>query len=158
MSVIVLPRRAGPPPTISGPDQHEQLTQVAPPEVQDRLVARVEGLPGVVVGPSFVSVPGSRAFHLVPRVARGPLDAFQAGTEFAHLHPPYDSSLHVCLPPRLGPAVLEKGWGVAHPQSGALLVYGPRDDNELEVAWSLLHASYQYALGPAEPSRGARRD
>ena len=49
-------------------------------------------------GRSMVSVPGARAFVLGEAAGRPP-EAFMVGGEFAHLHPDYDGSLHLILPP-----------------------------------------------------------
>jgi phospholipase/carboxylesterase len=147
---VRLPSRPGDPPLVSGPEPHEQVSQAAPVALQDRLVELVAALPGVAVGPSFVAVPGARAFHLPPQLARGPVAAFQAGTEFAHIHPPYDGSLHLTVPGRLKESAVEAGWGVPHPVTGVLLLYGPRDEPELAVAWSMLQASYRYAVAGEE--------
>ena len=148
-----LPRRAGEPPQTSRPSPerrtpHSQLSQNAPPELQEELFSRARALPGVEVGPSLVSVPGARGFHLVEHVASGPPEAFQAGREFAHIHPAGDGSLHLTLPRPLADRVFEKGWGEPHPVSGTPMVYGPRDPEELEVVWGLVRASYEFATGP----------
>ena len=114
------------------------------------MVARAIRLPGIRLDASCVSVPGARAFHLDPDLAHGPAGAFQCGTEFAHVHPAGDGSLHMTLPPLVHAEVLAKGWGEPHPISGTMLVFGPRDHYELEVIWQLVITSYRYALGPAE--------
>ncbi|PTL78799.1 luciferase family protein [Vitiosangium sp. GDMCC 1.1324] len=124
-----------------------QLTQQAPPTLQEELFTRASALPDVEVAPSLVSVPGARAFVLRPEAARGPREAFQAGTEFAHIHPADDGSLHMKLPPALAEQVYQEGWGVPHPRSGTPLVYGPRDPAELEVVWQLLLRSHAWARG-----------
>jgi phospholipase/carboxylesterase len=51
------------------------------------------------------------------------------------------------LPPELADEAFEKGWGEPHPYSGTPLIYGPRDEHELEVVWRLLQASYEFARG-----------
>lgn len=147
-----LPRRRGPKPDATRPMRgerkpHKQLTQNAPGELQEQLFERARQLPNVSVGKSLVSVPGARAFHLDEEHAHGPRQAFQAGREFAHLHPAQDGSLHMALPPDLYDEVLANGWGEPHPVSGTMLVWGPRDTAELEVVWSLIKASYAYANG-----------
>ena len=63
-----------------------------------RLEALLADLPGVVWADSLISVPGARALTLPPGQAVGPPEAFMIGTEFAHLHPAPDHSLHVALP------------------------------------------------------------
>lgn len=60
---------------------------------------------------SLVSVPGARAFVLDEETAGRPPEAFQAGREFAHLHPEHDGSLHMTLPAEIASEVYEKGWG-----------------------------------------------
>ena len=144
-----LPRRAGPGPRTLRRDgrPHAQLSQNAPVPLQETLFARASSLPGVAVGPSLVSVPGARALFLVEEAGGGPPEAFQAGREFAHVHPAHDGSLHVTLPPALAGEVDKGGWGEGHPVSGSIMVYGPRDEDELEVAWRILLASYRFAAG-----------
>jgi hypothetical protein len=74
--------------------------------------------------------------------------------EFAHLHQPSDGSLHMVMPPRLVRQVLSRGWGEPHPVAEmgfipptTMMVYGPRERDELEVVWSLIRASHAYARG-----------
>ncbi len=147
-----LPARQGPPPLTTRPSTenpypHQQLTQTAPAELQERLFRRAATLPGVTVGDSCVSVPGARAFHLDEALAGGPEAAFQCAREFAHLHPPGDGSLHLTLPPSVHADARAKGWGEPHPISGTMLLFGPRDEPELETVWQILLVSYRYALG-----------
>lgn len=149
---LSVPHREGDRPTTSRPSAehpfpHQQLDQNAPPAVQEALFQRVVELPGITVGRSLVSLPDARAFHLDKELARGPRAAFQRGTEFAHIHGDYDGSLHLTLPPDLYERVLEAGWGEPHPVSGTMMLFGPRDDAELELVWQIVHASYRYATG-----------
>lgn len=149
---LSLPDRQGAPPETSRPSRerpfpHSQLNQNAPRELQEALFERARELPGVTVGDSLVSVPGARAFHLDDEHAEGPRSAFQAGTEFAHLHPPHDGSLHLTLPPGAYEEVRAKGWGEPHPVSGTMMLFGPRDDSELEIVWKIVQSSYRFATG-----------
>lgn len=135
---------------------HQQLDQIAPVDLQEELLERCGSLPGVTVGPSHVSVPGARAFHLDPDLAGGAPEAFMRGTEFAHLHPAYDGSLHLALPTDVARGVITAGWGEHHPlveqgvmPSTQLMVYGPRDRDELEVVWAIVEQSYAFARGGA---------
>jgi phospholipase/carboxylesterase len=145
------PREGDPPVTTRpAPDlafPHQQLTQLAPERLQDVIVARASTLPHVELTSSCVSVPGSRAFRLDEAQAHGPAGAFQCGTEFAHVHPAGDGSLHLTLPPSVYEAVIDNGWGEPHPISGTMLLFGPRNRAELEVIWQVLLTSYRYALG-----------
>jgi uncharacterized protein (TIGR00369 family) len=109
------------------------------------LLRRVRTLPDVEVGWSAISVPHARGFHLKPRAAKGPAEAFQRGSEFGHLHPEHDGSLHLTLPPALYNEVRRAGWGEPHPISGTMLVFGPRHEAELDVVWRLVRASYNWA-------------
>jgi phospholipase/carboxylesterase len=111
----------------------------------------------VVAGPSHVSVPGARAFHLDPSAAGGPPEAFMVGTEFAHLHPAQDGSLHLILPEANAREVIAHGWGEFHPLVAQgvmpptnLMVYGPRNDEELETVWRIVQASHANARGDAK--------
>ena len=140
-----MPRRQGPPPEVIGPRPHAQRSQNAPVALQEELVRRALELPGVSGAESRVSVPGARAFVLDEASARGPREAFQAGHEFAHIHPLEDGSLHMTLPDDVAEAAYAAGWGEPHPISGTPLIFGPRDQAELEAVWDLLRRSYEYA-------------
>src|SRR5687768_5049040 len=91
-------KRAGSRPRTTPTNPHTQLDQNAPTALQERVFALAQALPGVGVGPSLVSVPGARAFHL-PASHQNKPGAFMVGREFAHIHPPSDGSLHMTLPP-----------------------------------------------------------
>lgn len=150
-----LPVRHGDSPEVSVTTPQQQQSQNAPAELQDALFARVMTLAGVATAPSSVSVPGARAFVLATGDARGPRDAFIAADlgEFAHLHPGYDGSLHLVLPIPLVHDALVKGWAVAHPLAGIrlapgmVLIFGPRDEAEVEIVTGIVRASYSYAAG-----------
>lgn len=154
-----LPERAGPPPAISVTTPQQQETQNAPAELQEELYARVSRLRAVTLGPSAISVPGARAFRLNRATAgRGPDAAFILPDigEFAHLHPSFDGSMHLVLPPELAHDALTKGWAAAHPLGGIrltpgmVMVFGPRDASELDIVTAITHASYRYALAGDE--------
>jgi hypothetical protein len=145
-------RRAGPRPSTTPTNPHTQLTQNAPRDLQERVFALASSLPGVVVGPSAVSVPGARAFHLPASTSPSP-EAFMVGREFAHLHPPSDGSLHLALPPDVVDRVIGNGWAERHPLAGRyglpgniVMVYGPRDDDELAVVEDLVRAAHALAI------------
>ena len=150
----VLPPRSGARPEVSPYIPQEQRSDNAPVELQEELFRRAAALPGVATGQSAISVPGSRGFLLaLPRV--GPPDAFivPSAGEFAHVHPGYDGSMHLALPPALAADVVAKGWGVAHPLAGVRLtpgmtmLFGPRDAAELETVVGVVTTSYAWASG-----------
>lgn len=151
--------RPGLRPVVVGPQPHAQQSQTAPVPLQQELLERALALPWVRLAPSAVSVPGARAFVLDDQAPAGPAEAFQAGREFAHLHPPADGSLHMTLPAPLRRLAFDAGWGEPHPMSGTPLIFGPRDRAELEVIWYLLQMSYRGATGelsspPDDPTSG----
>lgn len=73
------------------------------------------------------------------------------GYEFAHLHPPVDGSLHVCLPRPIVATAIEAGWAEPHVMArlmgtdSLVMLYGPRDKDELAVIMGLIDASLAFA-------------
>lgn len=141
---------------------HQQLDQ-QPEDSSPReaLARRVFALPGVVEEGSGVSVPGARALVLEAGAARGPDSSFMVGREFAHLHPSPDESLHVVLPREVAAAAIDAGWAEPHPLAArmrgpsiAVMVFAPRNDEEVGVVAGLVDASYRYATGAEEPAAG----
>ena len=144
-------KRTGVKPRTTATNPHTQLDQNAPPALQEQLFTLARGLAGVVVGPSHVSVPGARAFHL-PGCQYPARAGFMIAREFAHLHPPSDGSLHMSLPPAIVDKVIQNGWAEYHPLAGKhglpgniVMVYGPRDASELEIVAGLVRASHEHA-------------
>lgn len=156
-----LPARQGTRPDVSWSIPQEQRSDNSPRQIQEQLLSRITALPGVTARQSAISVPGASGF-MVERGPGAPLDAFlvpQAG-EFAHLHPEYDGSLHMALPPELTRDAIAKGWGVAHPLAGIrlargmVMIYGPRNNTELDVVTGILEASHAYATTSLPSSGG----
>lgn len=148
-----LPARGGARPRTTPSNPHTQLDQ-QPADDRPRhlLEKRLAQLPGVVWRASMISVPGARALTLPPEATHGPPEAFMIGTEFAHLHPAPDHSLHLVLPPAVASRLIEAGWAEQHPiarrgliTSGAVMVYAPRDEEEAEVVSRIVTASFEYA-------------
>lgn len=150
-----LPQRTGRPPRVSFGIPQEQLDQNAPPELQQRVFEHVAGLSDVKTQPSAISVPGARAFVLDPANAGGPPENFivRGAGEFAHLHPAYDGSLHVTLPQPYAADLIAHGWGVTHPLAGLrlapgmVMLFGPRDEQELSVVVAILEQAHTFAAG-----------
>jgi phospholipase/carboxylesterase len=148
-----LPERRGPRPEVTWTIPQQQRTQNPPKDLQERLFDGIRNLPGVDVGPSHISVPGARGFTL--REGSTDEQAFLVPqfAEFAHLHPAYDGSLHLVLPPDLAADVSTKGWGRPHMWAGTrlspgfMLVHGPRDDDEFATVRGIVAASHAYANG-----------
>jgi hypothetical protein len=150
-----LPLRAGARPRTTPTNPHTQLDQQpGDPRLVQELAQRAFALPGVVEEPSRISVPGARALVLAPGEPTGPPEAFLIGREFAHLHPDPDHSLHAMLPRDTVDEAVERGWAELHPVAlrglippNAVMLYAPRNDEELEVIARLVRASHSFARG-----------
>jgi hypothetical protein len=149
-----LPARPGPRPRTTPTNPHSQIDQQPPRAVIDDLVARLNQMRGVLVGGSLRAPPGTIGFHLSAEGARGPLEAFLLGREFAHVHPDPDGSLHLTLPPGLREAAIAAGWAEPHPLAGRptvspqiVMVYAPREAAEVELVAALVESSRHYAAG-----------
>jgi hypothetical protein len=148
-----LPLRSGERPRTTPTNPHTQLDQqAADPRIADELARRIFELPGVVERPSGISVPGARALTLADGEPAGPPEAFLVGREFAHLHPAPDRSLHAMLPLDVAEQAIEAGWAEVHPVARmglipptAVMLYAPRDDDELAVVERLVRASHAFA-------------
>ncbi|KAJ7178575.1 hypothetical protein C8R43DRAFT_973818 [Mycena crocata] len=139
---------------------HRQIDRLPSKDIAQRLdaifekhVAANQTLVQVVTSPHERIHPGM-VIH--PDIASPHNDAEQALREIAHVHPA-DHSLHVVLSPADCKTVIELGWAERHPISGVsriipvpntyLLVYAPRDEEELEVVERILVASIGYMTG-----------
>jgi Family of unknown function (DUF5519) len=148
-----LPTRVGARPRTTPTNPHTQLDQQpTDPRLVEDLARRAFALPGVVEEPSGISVPGARALVLSPDEPSGPPEAFLIGREFAHIHPDPDHSLHAMLPTETAREAIDAGWAEPHPVAlrglippTAVMLYAPRDADELDVIDRLLHASHAFA-------------
>jgi hypothetical protein len=153
--VSPLPERAGDRPHTTPTNPHTQLDQQpSDPALIDELARRIFALPGVIEQPSRISVPGARALVLAAGEPAGPPEAFLVGREFAHLHPAPDRSLHAMLPLELAEEAVDAGWAEVHPVARmglipptAVMIYAPRDDEELALVERLVIASHAFARG-----------
>lgn len=149
-----LPERVGSRPRTTPTNPHTQLEQNPDNSIVEELARRVFALPDVKERPSEISVPGARALWLREEVPAGPREAFMIGREFAHIHPMPDGSLHAALPPEIAEEAIEKGWAEQHPVArmgyipqNVVMIYAPRDEEEVYVVTSLVVGSYRYAGG-----------
>ena len=160
--IALVSQRPGPRPNTTDTNPHTQLTQQAPVTLQDALHERVTELQGVVAGRSNISLTGTRGYHLPPSKEPAgetgpghiPLDGFMIDREFGHLHPRGDGSAHIVLPPWTVGQVTKNGWAELHPVAAlygmplnVVMVYGPRDSDELEAIVELVSLSRDYAAG-----------
>ncbi|MEM9342606.1 MAG: hypothetical protein AAGA87_06140 [Pseudomonadota bacterium] len=151
---LTLPKRVGPAPETQGRLPHSQLTQHGPDEIIDKLHDWCFSLPNIRNEDSGISVPGSRALVLEPGVA-GNQSAFMIGREFAHIHPkPDNGSMHLVLHANDVETIKTMGWGEdhylvtqGHWPTGLVMIFSPRDDDELNVVKSIIARSYEFATG-----------
>ena len=120
----------------------------------EKLARRVFTLPGVEERPSAISVPGARALWLREDVPAGTREAFMIGREFAHIHSILDGSLHAALSTEVAQEAICKSWTDQHPVArmgyipqNVVMIYGPRDAEEIEVVARLVVEAYRYASG-----------
>jgi hypothetical protein len=148
-----LPPRSGARPRTTPTNPHTQLDQQpTDPRLAEELARRAFALPGVVEEPSGISVPGARALVLAANEPAGPPEAFLIGREFAHVHPDPDHSLHAMLPTDTVNEAVAAGWAEPHPVAlrglippTAVMLYAPRDEDELDVIERLVRASHAFA-------------
>ena len=143
--------REGSRPSVSTDGPQTQLTQRSPPALWGQLVARVFELDEVIEGHSQVSPPSSRAVFLTDvLMERAPETSLAPGRrlEPVHLHGVHDTSLHLCLPAGRGAELTSAGWGEPHQYEDfgtEFMIYGPRDESELDFIVSIVMESLDYA-------------
>ena len=135
---------------------HQQLNQPAPIIVQEELITAIAALPNVLLWESPNSLPGAIGWILGESLDTDEKGDLIAGSEFGHQHRNEVGSMHLNLPATASQIVLEKGWAVLHPFSTVihgsragdyLLVYAPRDNEDLKIVWLIVQASYAFARG-----------
>ena len=148
------PQRRGSRPRTSGTLPHIQLDQSAPAEIIKQLLEQTLRLPHVRMQQSRMAAPETRAVTLSDEHAHGPAEAFIDDHEFCHLHPAPEGSVHLSLPESLRSRAFESGWAEPHPSvrggfvpATLVMVYAPRDEQELEIVVGLVTAAYHFAQG-----------
>lgn len=151
-----LPNRQGPRPETTPSAPHVQKTQRAPDDVTNALARQVFALPQIEERPGAVAHPDERGLWLRDDLPKGPSDSFVGLREIGHFHP-WDNSLHVMLPPEMVDDAIEAGWAEIHPGAlagmaprNAVMLYGPRDEDEADVLYDLIAASVRRASENSE--------
>ena len=144
-----LPRRPGPRPATYKLPPHTQLDARPVPELVDGLARHCFSLPDVHEEPTRISVPGARALVVDHPDAAVP-SVRAMGGEFAHIHP--DGSMHATLSLPDAETAIDAGWAEPHPMAasfepGMVMLYTPRNDDELEVIKILVDRSWAHVLG-----------
>ena len=152
--MLKIPPRTGPKPVTTPCAPHTQISQNPDSLSYQAFKERAFDFPFVTRQPSRISVPGAEALCLEHGQGCGCREAFMIGNEFAHVHPPEDGSLHMMLPEQAVPQIVDLGWAEPHPMaaarmipSTAVMVYGPRNEVEIETVLELLRLSYDFACG-----------
>ncbi|WP_170472724.1 luciferase domain-containing protein [Ruegeria arenilitoris] len=147
-----LPERRTPRPETTDGVPHVQIGVSPAPELIEDLLSRVENIPDVEIRETVVSLPGAKGFWLADELPLKHPEVIVGGREFAHVHP--DGSLHASLDPKIARQAIKAGWAIAHPWSkkrpgweGFVMIYTPSSQQELDVVFQLVLASYNYVTG-----------
>ncbi|MEM6630477.1 MAG: hypothetical protein AAF694_12435 [Bacteroidota bacterium] len=150
-----MPVRNGDRPLTTNTNPHTQLTQ-QPEDLSfvKQLMDWAFTLSHIERKPSAISVPGAIAMCMEEGHTCDSCNAFMIGTEFAHFHPHPDYSMHLGLPEKDAEITISHGWGEWHPlikrgflPPNIIMMYAPRNTQELEVAKFILAHSYSFARG-----------
>lgn len=147
-----IPERLGTLPEVGGYVPHQQISDNSPAAIMDSLCSYLFNLPKVKRVVSRVSLPSSIGAYIDKSVKLRP---FQE-REFTHVHTePGPGSMHMVLPRSVCKTIIERKWGVFHPMSvsdtwsktGVILIYAPRNLEELDVIKQIIDFNYKFALG-----------
>jgi hypothetical protein len=149
-----LPARLGPRPRTRRTLPHRQLDQWPAVALIHMIGEWSLRLPHVRSKESRLASPETLALWLPDDIAFGPREAFIDGHEFCHLHPSPEGSLHLTLPQAMRGQAIALGWAERHPSVEAgimpetlVMVYGPRNEDEVRCVLRLVIASHQFARG-----------
>ena len=127
---------------------HLQLSDNAVEDVYERMAGWLFGLEHVYEDRSRVSIPSTRAAWIEASEPINPL----AEREFTHIHTePGPGSQHLPIPKPDAEQILANGWGEPHPINHLvpdyelLMIYAPRDDQELAVVKTIVTRAYEWA-------------
>ena len=146
--------RNGPKPRTHTNLPHRQIDQFPPPQIFYGLIDRCLKTPPMGLQESRLAPPETIALWLPHDSAHGPASAFIDDHEFCHIHPLPEGSIHLTLPPAVARRAIEFGWAEPHTLTVTgfmaktlVMVYAPRDDEEADVVWNLIMASFHFASG-----------
>jgi hypothetical protein len=150
MNRFTLPQRPGDPPETGLQPPQLQFSDQSPRDVYEKMADWFfSSFSHTREKPTRISVPTSRALWLDENIA-APTSAFMpppGSREFAHLHE--DGSLHLVMAEADEREVIEKDWGLHHPWKNRgvneILVYAPRNNEEIELLKPVIEASYRFA-------------
>jgi hypothetical protein len=153
-----LPIRKGRRPlTVRGP-LHVQCSDNSDHTVLRELVEEVAAWPGIEASPLPVGGGGLVSFRVNEGLASDDLSNFISGTEFARIlfGAP---TIYLTFPLSCAHWAIVRGWAEPHFSGsfglmppGVMVVYTPRDENEMQVCLSLFLTSYNFAVGARSSS------
>ncbi|KAJ9155892.1 hypothetical protein NKR19_g4295 [Coniochaeta hoffmannii] len=161
-----LPYRPGPRPTVAGLAPQRQLDQFGSRQMHEKLKATLQEL--TARNPKkFSTATSCLEKHGFALFARHPLNVCGNG-EVCHLHTS-DKSMHLNLHPDDIKEILAKGWGQRHPMawtgwvytpvpSTFVMVYAPRDENDLRIACKIIEAAIWYTASEKADIEGLLDD
>lgn len=142
-------KRKGDRPITGQEPPHLQFSDISPRDIYDKLNEwAFSAFENVRETPTLISVPTSRALWLDEDVDAGPhlFMPPQGSREFAHTHE--DGSMHLMLSREDEKTVMDARWGELHPWHNRgvkeILVYAPRDLDELNTIKTIVQTSYKY--------------
>ncbi|KAF1953360.1 hypothetical protein CC80DRAFT_494646 [Byssothecium circinans] len=160
-----LPPRRGPRPLVRGIAPQRQQSQRSEPQVYKALVGAMRRL---IADPANCLLERTSCFekHSSGIFAATPITR-TCGGEVCHAHPS-DGSMHTTLHPADVKIVLEMGWGERHPLARGgwcrrfvprefVLIYAPRDVEEVEVVMRVVGAAVWWVAGIDVLKDGAER-
>ena len=148
-----LSARSGSAPRLAPTWPCRQLDDTSPTGHAAQLASFAGALAGVAEVPAPLNAVG-HAFDLDDAHAMGQPEAFIFAPIWLIVRP--DGSLHLSLRPAWAQKVVAKGWGTVHPfaryMAGAvppqsLVIYAPRDHDELAICLRIMSAAHSYATG-----------
>ncbi|EPQ60210.1 hypothetical protein GLOTRDRAFT_134934 [Gloeophyllum trabeum ATCC 11539] len=148
-------RKGGRPQILPRPLPQRQKPEPIPPKTKARLLTLMNKMhseyPELLVLRKSQTEGGSTdAIYVKPDLLNRSSDSSILKLEVAHAHP-QDASLHLLLSPADAAEVIKAEWGERFPLSyvpdGWIMVYAPRDDEELEIVEKIVRASVKYATG-----------
>ncbi|CAF9910148.1 MAG: hypothetical protein GOMPHAMPRED_006972 [Gomphillus americanus] len=157
-SLSGIPIRAGAPPVVSKwMVPVRQLSARASEARLEEMEAMVHEIAAkhdlVFTAPSIIEGGHSPALYIqANHLIKGEVQNPAREREVFHFHES-EGSVHVTLSPADAKYVLDRGWGQRHPLSGYfgmgftyVMIYSPRNDEELDVLRKITYAAIDYAL------------
>jgi phospholipase/carboxylesterase len=122
--------------------------------VHAALLEHCTNLPHIAVQQSRMGLPDTLALRVVDKFAHGAPEAFIDDHEFCHVHALPEGGIHLALPDQVRHQAIRLGWVESHPAAGLsilpetlVLVYAPRDAQEMNIALGFVKISLAFAEG-----------